>query len=93
MTALAGNGARRHARFDAQTVAFHEAWKAFFFPRIDARDALTPTDFDRIPAFAWREEPAGLLRGQAAIAVLQLLVPGLLLLALAAWRLRRFSVA
>ncbi|MCY1384683.1 hypothetical protein D9M69_729720 [compost metagenome] len=93
MTALAGNGARRHARFDAQTVAHHEAWKAFFFPRIDARDALVPADFDRMPTFAWHEEPADLVRGQAALAVLQLLVPSLLLLGLAAWRLRRFSVA
>jgi ABC-2 type transport system permease protein len=93
MTALAGNGARRHMRFEAQTVAYHEAWKAFFFPRIDARDALTPPEFDRIPAFAWQEEPAGLMRSQAALAVLQLLVPSLLLFGLAAWRLRRFSVA
>lgn len=93
MTALAGNGARRHARFDAQTVAHHEAWKAFFFPRIDARDALAPADFDRMPTFVWHEEPADLVRGQAALAVLQLLVPSLLLFGLAAWRLRRFSVA
>ena len=52
-----------------------------------------PTEFDRIPAFAWQEESAGLVRGQAAIAVMQLLVPSLLLFGLAAWRLRRFPVA
>jgi len=93
MTALAGTGSRRQARFEAQTVAHHEAWKRFFFPRIDARHALTPAAFDRIPAFMWHEEPAGLVRGHAARAVLQLLVPSLLLFGLAAWRLRRFSVA
>lgn len=93
MTALAGTGSRRQARFEAQTVAHHEAWKRFFFPRIDARDALAPADFDRIPAFAWQEEPPGLVRGQAGWAVLQLLAPSLLLFGLAAWRLRRFSVA
>jgi len=93
MTALAGTGSRRQARFEAQTVAHHEAWKRFFFPRIDARDALTPAAFDRIPAFMWHEEPAGLVRGHAARAVLQLLVPSLLLFGLAAWRLRRFSVS
>lgn len=93
MTALAGTGTRRQARFEAQTIAYHEAWKRFFSPRIDARDALVPSEFDRIPAFAWQEEPAGLVRGQAAIAVIQLLVPSLLLFGLAAWRLRRFSVA
>ncbi|MGJ7505173.1 ABC transporter permease subunit [Variovorax sp. ZT5P49] len=93
MTALAGTGTRRQARFEAQTVAHHEAWKRFFSQRIDARDALSPADFDRIPAFAWKEEPASLVRGHAAWAVLQLLVPSLLLFGLAAWRLRRFSVA
>jgi ABC-2 type transport system permease protein len=36
-------------------------------PRIDARDALTPADFDRIPSFAWQEESAGLVRNQAAL--------------------------
>lgn len=92
MTALAGTGTRRQARFESQTAAYHEAWKQFFFVRIDARDALAPPDFDRIPAFAWQEEPASLVRGQAARAVLQLLVPSLLLFGLAAWRLRRFSV-
>ncbi|WP_395351189.1 ABC transporter permease subunit [Variovorax sp. UC122_21] len=93
MTGLAGTGARRHAQFVAQTVGFHLAWKHFFFPRIEERSALMPADFDRIPAFAWREESPRELRDRALAAVLQLLLPSLLLFGLAGWRLRRFSVA
>jgi ABC-2 type transport system permease protein len=93
MTALAGTGARRHARFVAQTVEFHKTWKAFFYPLIDSRTALVPQDFDRIPAFVWQEEPPALVHRAAAVGVLQLLVPSLLLFGLAAWRLRRLSVS
>ena len=93
MTGLAGTGARRHAQFVAQTVGFHLAWKHFFFPRIEERSALMPADFDRIPRFAWREESPRELRDRALAAVLQLLLPSLLLFGLAGWRLRRFSVA
>jgi ABC-2 type transport system permease protein len=93
MTALAGTGARRHARFVAQTVEFHKTWKGFFYPLIDNRTALVPQDFDRIPAFVWQEEPPALVHRAAAVGVLQLLVPSLLLFGLAAWRLRRLSVS
>lgn len=93
MTGLAGTGSRRHAHFMAQMADYHRAWKEFFFPRIDGGIAMSEADFARIPAFAWKEEPAPLVRGQAAIALLQLLVPALLLLGLAFWRLRRYSVA
>lgn len=93
MTALAGTGERRHAHFMAQMNAYHQAWKQFFFPRIDGGIAMTEADFARIPAFAWQEEPAGLVRGAAWNALWQLLVPALALLGIAAWRLRRYTVA
>jgi len=93
MTALAGTGARRHARFVAQTVDFHKTWKGFFYPLIDNRTALVPQDFDRVPAFSWQEEPPALVHRAAAIAVFQLLMPSLLLFGLAAWRLRRLCVS
>jgi len=93
MTGLAGTGGRRHARFAEQTTQFHRQWKDFFFPRIDARAALSAEDFDAIPRFAWREEPPSVVRRHALVAVVQLLLPGLLLLLLATLRLRRFSVA
>lgn len=92
ITALAGTGQRRHSVFMAQITAYHQAWKDFFFPRIDGGLAMTEGDFSRIPAFHWQEEAAGRVQAHAARAVLQLLLPTLALLALALWRLRRYRV-
>lgn len=92
MTQLAGTGGRRHARFTAQVTDFHAQWKAFFAPRIEARIALMPDDFAQIPRFVWQDEPRSALAGHAARALAGLVFPSLLLLGLAAWRLRRFSV-
>lgn len=93
MSALAGTGQRRHAWFMRQVTAYHEAWKAFFFSRIDGARALTIADFPRIPRFAWQEEDGATLAGDALGALAQLLAPGLILIAFTAWRLRRYRVA
>jgi ABC-2 type transport system permease protein len=93
MTALAGTGRGRHAHFLAQVGGFHERWKAFFHPRIDAGDALDVRDFAAIPAFRWEEQPASDTTTQAAAAFAQIALPALVLLVLAAWRLRRYRVA
>ncbi|HZY19186.1 MAG TPA: DUF3526 domain-containing protein [Ramlibacter sp.] len=92
MTTLAGTGQQRHALFLTQITAYHEAWKSFFLPRIEAGRAMTGADFAAIPTFHWQEERAASVRTRAALAVLSILVPTLVLLALAAWRLRRFRV-
>jgi ABC-2 type transport system permease protein len=91
-TALAGTGGRRYAHFMAQMNDYHTAWKQFFFPRIDGGVAMTEADFARIPSFKWEEEPVSLVSRQALKSLLQLLAPSLLLLGLAAWRLRRYTV-
>jgi ABC-2 type transport system permease protein len=93
ITALAGTGHSRNAWFLAQVASYHQAWKDFFYPRIDGGLALAEADFPRIPAFHWREEGQGAVQAQAARAVLQLLLPTLALLGLAGWRLRRYRVA
>jgi ABC-2 type transport system permease protein len=92
ITALAGTGQRRHAHFMRQIDAYHQAWKDFFLPRIEASRAITPEDFPAMPVFQWQEEDPAVVRTQARLALLQLLVPAVFLLALAAWRLRRYRV-
>jgi len=92
ITALAGTGHSRNAWFMAQITAYHQGWKDFFFPRIDGGLAITEADFAHIPAFAWRDEAPGNVQAQAARAVLQLLLPTLVLLGVALWRLRRYRV-
>ena len=92
MSALAGTGQRRHALFMQQLTDYHQAWKHFFFTRIDASRAVQPADFPHIPRFSWREEAPQLIRQQAWLAIAQLLLPTLLLLGFAGWRLRRYAV-
>lgn len=93
LTGLAGTGQRRYTHFTEQISTFHWEWKAFFYPRIEAGQALTAADFPQIPSFQWREEDRALLNVQTRRAILQLLVPTLILLGIAAWRLRRYRVA
>lgn len=92
ITALAGTGQRRHAYFMAQVSAYHQAWKDFFFPRIEQGRAMSAEDFRDIPGFTWKEEAPSVVRTQAVAAVLQLSVPTLALLALAAWKLHRYRI-
>lgn len=89
MTDLAGTGGWRNARFGEQVGAFHERWKAFFFPRIEAALALTPADHAAIPEFRWIEEPTSQLHQRARSVVVQLLALAGLLVGVAAWCLRR----
>jgi ABC-2 type transport system permease protein len=92
MSALAGSGQRRHVAFMRQMSSYHAAWRDFFFSRIEAQRALSADDFAAMPSFTWQEEAPAVVRWDAYWAVLQLLVPAALLLALAAWRLRRYAV-
>ncbi|CAB3646686.1 ABC transporter permease subunit [Achromobacter pestifer] len=92
ITALAGTGQRRHAYFMAQVDTYHQAWKAFFLPRIEQGRAITAADFPNMPAFHWQEEDSRVARAQALRTLAQLLLPTLLLLGLAAWRLRRYRI-
>lgn len=92
MTALAGNGQRRHAHFMQRVDSYHRAWKGFFFPRIDAGVAIAPADFARFPTYEWREEDPRVSQQLAQRAIAQLLIPALALLGIGAWRLRRYAV-
>lgn len=55
LTALSGSDGYQHAGFRDAVVAFHEKWKIFFVSRIEAAEALTADDYDRLPVF---EPPA-----------------------------------
>lgn len=92
LTAVAGTGVGRHLHFQQQIAAFHRAWRDFFEPKILEGIAITPDDLDRLPAFVWREENEGVMRGRVVAGVLQLLVPAAVLAAIGVWRLRRYSV-
>lgn len=92
MAALAGNGSRRYLGFQRQVTDFHEAWKRYFDPRMLAGIAITEADFERMPRFAWQEEPLAAVHADVWRRLLQLLVPTLALALFTGWRLRRYPV-
>mgnify|MGYP002784293083 CR=1 FL=1 len=90
MASVAGNGARRFVHFRDQVGAFHRQWKAFFEPKVLQGLAVTEHDLDTLPQFAWTERPAADARAEIAGRLAALVLPTLLLAALAYARLRHF---
>jgi ABC-2 type transport system permease protein len=54
---LSGTSPREFQRFMAAVASFHDAWRAFFYPRLFARAPMTAADYDRLPAFRFVPEP------------------------------------
>jgi len=57
LTDLAGAGYWRHRAFREQVNDFKKSVADFYTPKIHLRQALTLADFERLPKFAFREEP------------------------------------
>jgi ABC-2 type transport system permease protein len=90
MAALAGNGSRRYLQLQNQVSDFHALWKQFFEPRMLTGTAIVEADFERMPRFEWQEAPAGDLRRDSLLRLVQLLTLTVLLAGFTAWRLRRY---
>jgi ABC-2 type transport system permease protein len=90
---IAGTGAARYRHFLGLVDGFHQSWQAHFTPRIVQKALLTANDYDRFPAFSFREEPAGAIARRAMVGLLGLLAPALLVGWLGLRALRRYSVA
>ena len=86
---VAGTGARRHQRFEAQVDAFHDRFRAQMFAKVRAGQPLDAAQIKAIPAWAFEEEPAGALASRVLSGVGGLLLAALLLLGLALRGLRR----
>jgi ABC-2 type transport system permease protein len=92
LTALAGTGSDRYLQFRQQVSAFHIEWKKFFEPRLMEGRAMSISDLQAMPRFTWVEPSRGQLAAIVWRGFVQLLLPSLLLAALAAWWLRRYRV-
>jgi ABC-2 type transport system permease protein len=90
---VAGTGAARYRHFISLVDEFHQSWRAHFTPRIVQKALLTADDYDRFPAFRFREEPASAIARRALVGLIGLLVPALLTGWLGLRALRRYSVA
>jgi ABC-2 type transport system permease protein len=86
MASLAGNGTRRYERFKQQVTGYHEAWRAYFVPRVRNGVAIVEADFERFPRWSWQEESPAALRADALFKMAQLLAVAALLALLASWR-------
>lgn len=86
---VAGTGAHRQQRFEAQVDAFHGTWRAFFAERVRAGRPLASADYAALPTFTFEDEPTGELAARVGLGLLGLLVPAGLLLAFSASGLRR----
>ncbi len=72
---IAGTSVARYRHFLSLVDEFHAQWKTYFNPRIVQKALLTPADYDRFPAYAFREEPIDQVAGRVLIGLLGLLLP------------------
>jgi len=90
LTDLAGTGYWRYRAFREQVNAFKQTVADFYTPKIHRRELLTMADYERLPRFSFREEPAGKWLGRAAVGLAGMLA---LTGALGAWAWRRLHPA
>jgi ABC-2 type transport system permease protein len=93
LSEVAGTSRARHELFARQIGDFIDVWRARFGPLIFRRATLRPDDYDRLPRFAFQEEPPGEVARRAAAGIAGLALPAMLLAALAFARLRHYRVA
>jgi ABC-2 type transport system permease protein len=90
---IAGTGSARYRHFLGLVDEFHQSWRAHFTPSIVQKALLVADDYDRFPAFTFREEPAGAVARRATVGLIGLLAPSLLIGWLGLRALRRYTVA
>lgn len=76
LTEIAGTGQARYRQFMVQADAYHQAWRASFYPRIARRELVSVNAFGQLPRFRFAEE-------DLAAVVQRLWLPGLGLIILA----------
>jgi ABC-2 type transport system permease protein len=90
---IAGTSIARYRHFLSLVDEFHQSWRAHFNPRIVQKVSLRADDYDRFPAFAFREEALGTVARRIVVGLLGLLVPALLIGWLGLRALRRYQLA
>ncbi len=72
----AGNDLERNRAFVRQVDAYEQAWREFFGPKIMGLSRLAPDDYQRLPTFQFREEPASSFWGHAFLPLGSLFAAG-----------------
>jgi ABC-2 type transport system permease protein len=71
---FAGAGADRRRHYLSQAKAYNREWKAHFWPAMFKGTPFSAADYDRLPRFEYREEPAGVAARRAFGPLLTLFV-------------------
>jgi ABC-2 type transport system permease protein len=87
---LAGTSTARYERFASQLDAHHASWRAFFHPRIYARQTLTAADYTRLPRFTYQPESTARVIARAGVSLGLVGAAGIALFALGVRGLRRY---
>lgn len=90
---LAGTSVSRHRHFLTLLDEYHREWKRHFNTKAMQKQKMEALDYDAVPRFEWAEEPFGVVARRVGTGLLGLLVPTLLIGALALEWLRRYRVA
>ena len=90
---LAGSSSQRYRHFVAQVDEYHRQWRAFFVPRIMAKQKIAVADLDRLPTFEFHEEQTGAVARRVRDGIVGMFLPGLVLMIPALRSLRRYRVA
>lgn len=89
---IAGTGRARYEDYLAQVDAFHKSWREFFLPRVFRKAPFTAADFAAMPSYAYREESLAVVSARAAVGLLGIAIPTLVLLGVGGRMLRRYPV-
>jgi len=89
---IAGTSVSRYRHFLSLVDEFHQGWRGHFNPRIVQKATLKADDYDRFPAFAFREEPIGAVARRVVVGLIGLLAPALLIGWLGLRALRRYRL-
>jgi ABC-2 type transport system permease protein len=85
---LSGNGAERYLEFQRQIKEHHDAWKAWFAPRIVEGLAIEPPHLPQMPRWHWQEAGAP----HSPLRLIQLAALAGLMFIFTMRRLRRYPV-
>jgi ABC-2 type transport system permease protein len=89
---LAGTSAHRYKHFLTLANRFHDAWRAWFVPRILKQAKLSSADVRGLPVFEFREEPASDVGARALTALAGLVAPTVVIAFASLTALRRYRI-
>jgi ABC-2 type transport system permease protein len=90
---LAGTGLARYRHFLSLVSEFHDAWRAYFTPRIATRAQMSLTDLQTLPRFSFREEPLPQVLERVLAGMLALALPAVALFFAIPILLNRYRIA